>query len=135
MSSRDGRNALPGRGRRTHRQAAVEAGEAGAAPGLGALNRQLNLVMTQLTTAQRLLGWVAAERDAIRQQLADLQGVPVEDIVIPSVGTPTEDAPVTDAVGPQRDVAPSEASRARGRIDRIRRRLPSRRRSQNAPRS
>ena len=31
-----------------------------------------------------VVGRVAAERDALRQQLADLQGIPVEDVVITS---------------------------------------------------
>jgi hypothetical protein len=61
-------------------------GEAGDHPGLGALNRQLRLIVEQLETAHRVLGRVAAERDALRQQLADLKGVPVDEIVITSTG-------------------------------------------------
>jgi hypothetical protein len=63
-----------------------QVGEAGDHPGLGALNRQLRLIVEQLETAHRVLGRVAAERDALRQQLADMKGVPVEDIVITSTG-------------------------------------------------
>jgi hypothetical protein len=66
--------------------AAGETGEAGEQHGMGALNRQLRLIVEQLETAHRVLGGVAAERDALRQQLADLKGVPVEDIVITSTG-------------------------------------------------
>jgi hypothetical protein len=107
----------PQRARRKQRQVAVEAGEG---PGLGALNRHLAQVVTQLTTAQQLIGRVAAERDALRQQLADLQGVPVEDIMLPSVGTST----VPQESAPQPDAALAEATE--NRIDRIRRRLPRR---------
>jgi hypothetical protein len=118
----------PQRARRKQQQAAA-VGQAGESPGFGAVNRQLETVLQQLATTNRLLGRVAAERDALRQQLADLQGIPVEEIVVPSVGAssvPTES-------GPQRDAAPAEASE--GRIDRIRRRLPGRWRNQNSPRS
>ena len=144
MPSMDGRNALPAgdatgrpdasvgapvkkrvrgtrtpqRARRKQQQVAVEAGEP---PGLGALNRHLSAVVTQLTTAQQLIGRVAAERDALRQQLADLQGVAVEDIMIPSVGA----AAVPHESPPQPDAALAEATETR--VDRIRRRLPSRR--------
>ena len=68
-------------------QAAAAAGETGEVVehhGLGALNRQLKLIVEQLETVHRVLGRVAAERDALRQQLADLQGIPVEDVVITS---------------------------------------------------
>ena len=111
----------PQRARRSQRQVAVEAGEAGEAPELGALNRHLAQVVTQLTAAQRLIGRVSAERDALRQQLADLQGVPVEEIMIPAVGAAT----VPHESGPQPDAALAEAPE--NRIDRIRRRLRSRR--------
>jgi hypothetical protein len=121
----------PERARRTQRQAAVEAGEAEEVPGLGSINRHLTQVLEQLAAAHRILGRVAAERDALRQQLADLQGVPVEDIVIPSVGESTEGAPVPDESGPQPDAALAETpenriDRIRRRLPRIRRRLPSR---------
>lgn len=59
-------------------------------PALGALNRHLNMLMQQLMTAHRVIGRVAAERDALRQQLADLQGIPVEEIVVSSIGASTE---------------------------------------------
>jgi hypothetical protein len=61
-------------------------------PALGALNRHLNLLMQQLMTAHRVIGRVAAEREALRQQLADLQGIPVEEIVVSSIGA-SLDAP------------------------------------------
>jgi len=66
--------------------AAGDTGEAGDHHGMGALNRQLRLVVEQLETAHRVLGRVAAERDALRQQLANLQGIPVEEVVITSTG-------------------------------------------------
>ncbi len=59
-------------------------------PALGALNRHLNMMMQQLTTAHRVIGRVAAERDALRQQLADLQGIPVEEIVVSTIGASAE---------------------------------------------
>jgi hypothetical protein len=55
-------------------------------PALGALNRHLNMMVQQLGTAHRVIGRVAAERDAFRQQLADLQGIPVEAIAVTSLG-------------------------------------------------
>jgi hypothetical protein len=59
-------------------------------PSLGALNRHLNMLMQQLMTAHRVIGRVAAEREALRQQLADLQGIPVEEIVVSSIGASLE---------------------------------------------
>ena len=47
-------------------------------------------MMQQLTTAHRIIGRVAAERDALRQQLADLQGIPIEEIVVSTIGASTE---------------------------------------------
>ena len=72
------------RAQREQQQAVAALQNAGESPGLGALNRQLTLLLQQLGAAHRLLGRVAAERDALRQQLADLQGIPVEEIVVPS---------------------------------------------------
>jgi hypothetical protein len=108
----------PQRARRQQRQVAVEAGAAGEGSGLGALNRHLTQVVTQWTTAQHLIGRLAAERDALRHQLATLQGVPVEDVMIPAVGA----SPVPHESAPQPDAALAEAPESR--IDRIRRRLP-----------
>ncbi|MGH2617714.1 MAG: hypothetical protein ACRDJC_20975 [Thermomicrobiales bacterium] len=59
-------------------------------PALGALNRHLNMMMQQLATAHRVIGRVAAERDALRQQLADLQGIPVEEIQVTAIGGATD---------------------------------------------
>lgn len=63
------------------------------APSLGALNRQLTMVMQQLTAAHQVIGRVAAERDALRQHLAELQGIPVEEVLVTatalSPATPT----------------------------------------------
>jgi hypothetical protein len=102
------------------------------APGLGSLNRNLMLVVEQLATAHRIIGQVAAERDGLRQQLADLLGVPVEEIVVSSAGAPN----VPHESDPQPDAAPAEAAEGRiGRIGRIRRRLLDRWRNQNSPRS
>ena len=102
MSSMDGMDSLPagestgqpdasGAPERRQQPIAAEAGEAEEFPGLGALNRQLTRLTEELGTVHRLIGRVAAERDALRQQLADLQGVPFEDIVIPSVGASKEE--------------------------------------------
>src|SRR4029078_6343579 len=41
--------------------------------------------------AHRVVGRVAAERDALRQQLADLEGIPVEQMVVTSVPGATDD--------------------------------------------
>ncbi len=54
------------------------------------LNQHFALMTQQLTAAHRVIGRVAAERDALRQQLADLQGIPVEDVVIATTGNPAE---------------------------------------------
>ncbi len=59
-------------------------------PALGALNRHLNLMTQQLGAAHRVIGRVAAERDAFRQQLADLQGIPVEEIVVTTIGASSD---------------------------------------------
>jgi hypothetical protein len=79
----------PSRGTRTlqraQRKAAAAVEGADEHPALGALNRHLNLLMQQLGTAHRVIGRVAAERDALRQQLADLQGIPVDEIVVTSI--------------------------------------------------
>jgi hypothetical protein len=55
-------------------------------PAIGALNRHLSVMTQQLGTAHRVLGRVAAERDALRQQLADLQGIPIEAIPVTPLG-------------------------------------------------
>jgi hypothetical protein len=73
-------------------------------PALGALNRHLNLLLQQLATAHRVIGRVAAERDALRQQLADLKGVPVEQIQVTNVaaapGSGERAAPAETASSP-----------------------------------
>jgi hypothetical protein len=83
----------PNRGTRTAKRARRKQEDAAAAlagaddnPALGALNRHLNMMMQQLGTAHRVIGRISAERDALRQQLADLQGIPVEEIVVTSLG-------------------------------------------------
>ena len=93
-----GRGLRPTRRRqRKHQRAAATELQAGEDPGLGALNRQLKMVVEQLETAHRLIGRFTAERDALRQQLAEVQGIPVEDVVITSSGQDmgTQDAPAT----------------------------------------
>lgn len=87
----------PNRGARTLKRARRKQDDAAAAlegaednPALGALNRHLNMMLQQLGTAHRIIGRIAAERDALRQQLADLQGIPVEEIVVTSIGTSTD---------------------------------------------
>jgi hypothetical protein len=78
------------RAQRKQQQAKAALEEAGDSPVLGALNRHLNMMTQQLGTAHRVIGRVAAERDALRQQLADLQGIPVEEIVVSSIGVSKE---------------------------------------------
>ena len=87
----------PNRGARTAKRARRKQEDAAAAlsgaddnPALGALNRHLNMMMQQLGTAHRVIGRIAAERDALRQQLADLQGIPVEEIVVTSLGASSD---------------------------------------------
>jgi hypothetical protein len=76
---------------RRMQEAAVDAmDDADENPALGALNRHLNMLMQQLATAHRVIGRVAAERDALRQQLADLQGIPVEQISVTAIGAASE---------------------------------------------
>jgi len=80
--------------RHMKKQQAAEAAVASADaeetnPSLGALNRHLNMMMQQLATAHRVIGRTSAERDALRQQLADLKGVPVEAIQVTAVGIGT----------------------------------------------
>jgi hypothetical protein len=92
------------RAQRKQQEAAAAVGGTGQRPALGALNRQLNLVIQQLATAHRLIGQVAAERDALRQQIADLQGIPVEEIVVSSIGASreSEDPPARTRGQPER---------------------------------
>jgi hypothetical protein len=104
------------RGARTVRRASKKQQAAASAveaaddnPALGALNRHLNMMIQQLNTAHRVIGRVAAERDALRQQLADLQGIPVEEIVVSTVGASTE-ASAQPARSSQ-PASPSEPSR------------------------
>lgn len=52
---------------------------------LGALNRHLATITQQLTAAHLAIGRVVAERDALRQHIADIQGVTLEEIPIPTV--------------------------------------------------
>ena len=102
MPSLDGMDALlasDASGRPEQQPVAAEAAAVGEAPALGALNRQLRLLAEQLGAAHRLIGQIAAERDGLRQQIADLQGVPFDAIVVPSVGASTNaDAPTDDAL-------------------------------------
>jgi hypothetical protein len=104
------------RGARTVRRASKKQKAAAAAvnastdnPALGALNRHLNTMTQQLTTAHRIIGRVAAERDALRQQLADLQGIPVEEIVVSTVGASTEAA--AQPSKPAQPAAPAQPSK------------------------
>jgi hypothetical protein len=93
----------PGEGKRSTRAAArakkVQQSASAAMnsdednPAMGALNRHLNMLMQQLTTSHRVIGRVAAERDALRQQLAELQGVPIDQIKVTTVGAPSEEEP------------------------------------------
>jgi hypothetical protein len=54
------------------------------------ISQHLGLMAQQLTAAHRVIGRVSAERDALRQQIADLQGIPVEDVMIASLATSGE---------------------------------------------
>lgn len=78
------------RARKRQQAAATAVDNADDNPALGALNRHLNMMMQQLTAAHRVIGRVAAERDALRQQLAELQGVPIEEIFVSTIGASTE---------------------------------------------
>src|SRR5215218_9020126 len=87
----------PNRGTRTLKRARKKQEDAAAAlasattdPTLGALNRHLNMMMQQLGTAHRVIGRIAAERDALRQQLANVQGIPVDEIVVTSIGVSSD---------------------------------------------
>jgi hypothetical protein len=88
---------IPTRGTRTLKRARKKQEDASAAlagaaddPALGALNRHLNMMMQQLGTASRVIGRIAAERDALRQQLAIVQGIPVDEIVVTSIGVSSD---------------------------------------------
>ena len=92
LGKKSGRSHTLKRAQRKHHQAVAALGDARDNPTLGALNRHLNMLTQQLGTAHRVIGRVAAERDALRQQLADLQGIPVEEIVVTSIGaSPAKD--------------------------------------------
>lgn len=54
------------------------------------INQHLGLMTQQLTAAHRVIGRVSAERDALRQQVADLQGIPVDEVMIASLATSGE---------------------------------------------
>jgi hypothetical protein len=97
---------------KTQEAASAAVGAAEDNPALGALNRHLNMLMQQLATAHRVIGRIAAERDALRQQLAEIQGVPVEEIKVTTIGASEERA---QGERPYRPAAPkptteSEAS-------------------------
>ena len=62
----------------------------GGAPSVTALNEHLRLMTQQLTAAHRVIGRVAAERDALRRQVAELQGIPVEEVVISTLSLSNE---------------------------------------------
>jgi hypothetical protein len=81
------------RARKKQRSASAAVGAADDNPALGALNRHLNMLMHQLATAHRVIGRIAAERDALRQQLADLQGIPVEEITVTTIGASSFEDP------------------------------------------
>jgi hypothetical protein len=80
------RGARAARRARTKQQAAAAVMKAADDhPAIGALNRHLSVMTQQLGTAHRVLGRVVAERDAFRQQLADLQGIPIDAIPVTSL--------------------------------------------------
>jgi hypothetical protein len=69
------------------------------------------MMIQQLSTAHRVIGRVAAERDALRQQLADLQGIPVEEIVVTTIGTSTEQPAKSSPSTSDSDSNPSKLAR------------------------
>jgi hypothetical protein len=93
LGKKSGRSHTLKRAQRKQQQAVAALGDASDNPTLGALNRHLNMMTQQLGTAHRVIGRVAAERDALRQQLADLQGIPVEEIVVTSIGASQDERP------------------------------------------
>ncbi len=84
----DARGRIAERARRKQEYLAASNGSEKSAP--VALNRHLILVTEQLTAAHRVIGRVTAERDGLRQQIADIRGVAFEDVVIPSHETSSE---------------------------------------------
>jgi hypothetical protein len=88
------------RARRKQQNAAAAAANASDNPSLGALNRHLSIMVQQLGAAHRLIGRIVVERDSLRQQLADLQGVPLEEIVVTTGGV-SPDEPVNAAMPPE----------------------------------
>jgi hypothetical protein len=86
-------------------------------PALGALNRHLNMMVQQLETAHRVIGRVAAERDVLRQQLADLQGTPVEAIAVTSLDQ-TKSRRSRAKAGQSADRSESPADRSESPADR-----------------
>jgi hypothetical protein len=94
------------RAQRKQQEAAAAVADADPHPALGALNRHLNMMTQQLGVAHRVIGRLAAERDALRQQLADLQGIPVEEIVVTSIGASSGRSSKEDRSGKSRE--PSE---------------------------
>lgn len=97
------------RARRKQQTAADAVANADDNPALGALNRHLNQMMQQLNTAHRVIGRVAAERDALRQQLADVRGIPVEEITVTTIGAAT--APAGRPAAPDTPRTPSPLAR------------------------
>lgn len=70
--------------RARRRQSSAGPGEAAVPVALG---RHLSVMTQQLTAAHRVIGRVTAERDILRQHLADALGIPVEEVVIATDGT------------------------------------------------
>jgi hypothetical protein len=58
------------------------------------------MMVQQLGAAHRLIGRIVVERDSLRQQLADLQGVPLEEIVVTTVSA-SPDQPANAAKPPE----------------------------------
>ena len=111
-------------GARTARRAQSKQESAAAAmeaaddhPALGALNRHLNMLVQQLETAHRVIGRVAAERDVLRQQLADLQGTPVEAIAVTSLDQ-TKSRRSRAKAGQSADRSESPVDRSESPVDR-----------------
>lgn len=106
----DARNRLAERARRKQEYAVSATESETSAP--VALNRHLILVTEQLTAAHRVIGRVTAERDGLRQQIAEIKGIAFEDVVIPSL------EPSSESEGEKRNAA-SASGQAPSRLQRL----------------
>jgi hypothetical protein len=81
---------------------AAARGVLGAHPAVGVIQRHLTLLTQQMADAHSAADRRAAEGEALRQQLADLQGIPVDQIAVPtSAALPTTRARKRDRAAKQ----------------------------------